>query len=190
MNLVTSSKGQRMMGYLPPYYASSKIMQAIMQAEGLEFDALNLALSDILNQFFVKTATWGLDIWEKMLDIPTVPGKPDDQRRSLIISKIRGIGTVNVALMLNVAMSYVNGTIEIIDSSNTYSFIVKFCDVRGVPPNLADLQAVIETIKPAHLAVNYQFTYTLVGDLINWGTRVGDLIVGNVTVGQLITWQP
>jgi len=190
MSLVTSSKGQRMMGYLPPYYASSKIMQAIMQAEGLEFDALNLALSDILNQFFVETATWGLDIWEKMLGIPTVPGKPDEQRRSLIISKIRGIGTVNVALMHNVASSYVYGTIEIIDNPATYSFTVKFCDVRGVPPNIEDLKAVIETIKPAHLAVNYQFTYTLVEDLINWGTRVGDLIVGNVTVGQLMTWQP
>lgn len=186
---LTSSKWQELMKYLPDFYQSSVVMQTIMQAIGSELDSVTYTLSDILQQFFVETATWGLDMWEEMLGIPLQYSKPFEQRRSLIISKIKGIGTVNISLLVNVVNSYVNGKVVIIDNPESYSFTVKFCDIRGIPPNFDDVKAVIEEIKPAHLVVNYQFTYTLVGDLIRWGIKVSDLIENHVTVGGLVTWQ-
>jgi uncharacterized protein YmfQ (DUF2313 family) len=162
---VTSPKGQEMMGYIPPYYATSIVMQAAMQADGMEFDSLKAALNDVLNQFFVDTATWGLSIWESTLGITTMAGKPDDQRRSVIKSKLRGIGTVTITMIQNVAEAYVDGSASVANHPETFSFIVTFVDPLGIPPNLADLQAVIEQIKPAHLAVNYAFTYTTWGNV-------------------------
>ena len=49
--------------------------------------------------------------------------------------------------------------------ASEYAFAVKFNSKTGVPYNLADIQAMIEEIKPAHLAVEYIFTYRLWQDI-------------------------
>lgn len=184
------SRAAVMQTYIPPELRSSRVIQAIISAEGAEYDQIRTSLEDVLKQFYVETATWGLGLWEQMLGLSSYAGKPDEQRRSRIISKLRGMGTVTVNLVKNVAESYVYGTVEVTENPAAYSFTVRFVDPLGIPPNLADVQAAIEEIKPAHLAVIYEFTYTVVGDLINWGTAVGDLINAAVTVEALKTWKP
>ena len=172
----------------PEHFQADPSFMAIINAEGGEFDQVSITIADILSQFYVDTSTWGLDFWDAFLGLQTIPGKPNDQRRSLIISKIRGIGTVNVSMIQNVAESYVNGAVDVIDSPSTYSFIVKYVDTRGIPPNLSDIETAIEEIKPAHLAVSYQFTYTLYGELKTWGKTYGNL--KTMTYGQIKTYHP
>ena len=70
-------------------------------------------------------------------------------------------------MMKNVAASFVNGDIEIIEYPSEYCFAVKFTSKTGVPYNIADIQAMIEEIKPAHLAVEYIFTYRLWQDILD-----------------------
>lgn len=179
------------MKYLPHYYQESRVMQAIAEAQGSEINSLYATLDEILMQFYVETATeWGLDLWEQMLGLKSYSGKPLDHRRSRIISKLRGIGTVTVNMIKNVAESYVYGTVEVTENSAAYSFTVKFVDPRGIPPNLDDLKAAIEEIKPAHLAVEYQFTYTVWGELNTWGKTWGDLNTLGLTWEQIKTWKP
>lgn len=149
-----------MLSYLPDYYATSRAMSTNMDAQGSELDQLWQALDGTLEQYFVSTATWGLDFWEKELGIMIDSSKPFSQRRSVILSKLRGIGTVTVSLIKSVAEAYDGGTVNVTMKPETYTFTVKFVDTRGIPPNLDDLKAVIEEIKPAHLAVEYAFTYT------------------------------
>ena len=90
------------------------------------------------------------------------------------MSKLRGTGTVTKSMMKNVAASFVNGDIEIIEYPSEYCFAVKFTSRTGIPYNISDIQAMIEEIKPAHLAVEYIFTYKLwqdiMGILNNWKT--------------------
>ena len=170
--VLTSPKGTTMLSYLPDYYATSRVMRSIMQAQGAELDSLFQTLDEILNQSFVPTATWGLEIWEQELGIHTEKNKPVDQRRSVIISKLRGIGTVTVSLIKSIAEAYDGGTVEVTEEPGEYKFTVTFVDTRGVPPNIDDLKAAIEEIKPAHLTVEYAFTYSTWGELkpFTWGT--------------------
>jgi uncharacterized protein YmfQ (DUF2313 family) len=177
-----------MLGWLPKYYALSVIMQAIMQADGLEFDSLQDALNDILNQFYVDTATWGLSIWESTMAIAPQVGDSDDQRRSVIKSILRGIGTVTIAMIQNVTDAYVNGSVAVTSTPATYSFVITFVDPRGIPNNIAVVEAVIEQIKPAHLAVSYVYTWTLYGELKAWGETYGSL--KTMTYGQIKTYKP
>lgn len=169
-----------MLGYLPPYYDASKVMRAILQAQGSELDKFRYALDDILAQFFVETATWGLDTWERELGIPKIAGKPDAERRSNIIAKLRGIGTVTIATIKNVAESFFGGRVEVTDRqtaytydvyrdipNDPYTFTIFFADIYGVPPNIDDLKRVIEEIKPAHLAVVYKYNYLIWATLDN-----------------------
>lgn len=179
------------MRYLPPYYQESRVMRAIAEAQGREIGKFWATLDEILRQFFVETATdWGLSLWEQMLGLPDYTGNPLEQRRSRIISKLRGYGTATVELIKSITESYVYGTAEVIEHPEVYSFTIKFVDLRGTPPNLDDLKAIIEEIKPAHLAVEYQFSYTVWGELNSWGKTWGELNTLGLTWGDLMTWRP
>ncbi len=169
--LLVSNRGREMMNYLPGYYAISRTMASLLDTQGFELDKLGQDIGSTLDQYFVSTATWGLELWEKELGIPVDKLKPVEQRRSIIFSKIRGVGTVTVQLIKSVAEAYDGGTVEVLPHPETYTFTVKFVDTRGIPPNLDDLKAVIEEIKPAHLAVEYAFTYTQWSELRQktWG---------------------
>ncbi|MCD9020510.1 YmfQ family protein [Cohnella sp. NL03-T5] len=183
-----STHGKEMMTYLPGYYSTSRIMSSIMDVQGGELDKLWQAMDSTLDQYFVSTATWGLDLWEQELGIPTDPAKPTDQRRSVILSKIRGIGTVTVSLIKNVAEAYDGGTVNVTVKSETHTFIVKFISSRGIPPNLDDLKEVIEQIKPAHLAVEYSFTYLSFGELDSTGITYGGIESMGKHFGELEIW--
>ncbi|WP_276355427.1 YmfQ family protein [Cohnella caldifontis] len=159
---LNSEHGRKMMGYLPGFYATSRIMTSVMDAQGDELDKLGSALDDILAQYFVSTASWGLEIWERELGIPVDQEKPVEQRRAVVLSKIRGIGTVTVSLIKSVAEAFDGGTVEVTAQPEQYRFTVKFIDTLGVPANLGDLLAAIEEIKPAHLAVKYEYKYLLI----------------------------
>ena len=187
-DILTSERGKAMLGNCPWYYEISRVFHSYLQAVGVELDSFKQGVEEILDQFFVQTATWSLDRWEQELGLSSYAGKPDDQRRSRIISKIRGMGTITITLIKNVAESYVYGTVEVTEQPAAYSFTIKFLDPRGIPPNLADLQAAIEEIKPAHLAVQYEFTYTTHGQLKAWGLTYGDLKA--LTYEEIKTYRP
>lgn len=156
MSELTSPKGLEMLLFLPRYYESSKVMREILQSQGLEHDKLFQALDETLSQYYVKTATWALDTWEKELGLSNYAGKPDEQRRSRIISKIRGRGTTTLVLIENTVKSYVEEDAYVVNKPELYTFIIKFVGPNGLPENIDDLISIIEEIKPAHLVSDYQ----------------------------------
>ncbi len=146
------SRLDKLKSYLPDYYRTSQVFISLMGSEAMELDLLSVSIADMLKQFYVETATeTGLTLWEGFLNLTSEAGHPLEERRSRIISKLRGLGTVNLALMQNVAESFVYGTVAVTEYPETYSFVIKFVDTKGIPPNLADIQAAIAEIKPAHL---------------------------------------
>lgn len=154
-----------MLSYLPRYYETSRVMRAILQAEGTEFDKLRQALDEILSQFFVRTATWGLDRWEEELGLPITPDQPEAERRDKIISRLRGYGTATISVVKQVAEAYDKGTIDVIEDHAAYTVTIRFVDTIGVPPNLDDLKAAVRAVVPAHLEIQYQFRYLLIKDI-------------------------
>lgn len=148
-----------LMSYVPNFISKSNVFSNIYNSQGKELDVLGSDLVDLQNQCFIDTATWSLDMWEQFLDIKTDTSKSYADRQSVVKSKIRGIGTVTVTMMKNVANSFQNGEVDVIEHSEKYSFEVKFVSTKGIPPNLQDLKNAIELIKPAHLDVSYSFTY-------------------------------
>ncbi|WP_082432181.1 YmfQ family protein [Geobacillus sp. Sah69] len=156
-----------MFGYIPREYEDYRESRAIVKTEAAEFEALNAKIADVLAQFFVDTATWGLSHWERICGIPIDESKPVEQRRSVIKSKLRGIGTVTVDLIKNVAEAYYNGEVEVIEQPSLYTVKIKFVGKLGVPPNLADIQNALRGIIPAHLAIDFEFSYLLIKDVHN-----------------------
>jgi hypothetical protein len=154
-----------MYDYIPGYYEDIREARAIVDTESAILDLVNADINDVLAQFYVDTATWGLANWERICGISTDESKPIDQRRSVVKSKLRGIGTVTVGLIESVAESYSNGDVAVIEDNANYTVTIKFVSTLGVPPNMADIQNALREIIPAHLAINYEFTYATYSEL-------------------------
>jgi len=158
---------------MPNYYKTSYVIDNLNNANAIELDNYDKKLDSILNQFFINTADFTLERWERELGIEVNNTYDINFRRSKILSKIRGQGTITVNLIKTVSESFANGEVDVVENNPTYSFTIKFVGLKGIPPNLDDLKAAIEDIKPAHLSVGYSFTYNTWNDVISsmtWDT--------------------
>ncbi len=158
-------------------------MGNVLDRESAEFGALNAAVHDVLDQFFIDTATWGLANWERVCGIATDLSKPIEQRRAVVKSKLRGIGTVTVALIKNVAEAYANGEVEVTENVAPYTIGIRYVSALGVPDNIADIQRALREIIPAHLAIAYSFRYLTVA-------QVGAMTVGALQTTKLNKFAP
>lgn len=149
-----------LMKYLPPYYHKIYEMKEIQKTSANELGFLKYFADDIFKQVFLDTATWGLELWEKDLGIITDFSKSDQFRREIIKARLRGRGTVTKKLIKKIAESFTNAEVEVIEQPATFSFVIKFIGVKGIPPNMAGLIEEIENIKPAHLLYSFEYTYT------------------------------
>ena len=142
---------------LPSFY-DNDIVKPIQNALNIEADSINSSVEDTLNQFFVSSATYGLDNWEKMLGISK---NTFDYvtRRENIKAKMRSRGTTSIDVIKNICEAYSNGEVDIAVDHANYSFVIKFVGSIGIPQAFDELDKTIENIKPCHLAHSYEFTY-------------------------------
>lgn len=152
---------------MPGYYRKSKVMNDLIHSIENEFERLKSETTLTENQFFVILSDRDIKNHEEDVGLISDTSADIETRRGRVLSKLRGTGTVTKTMMKNVAASFVNGDIEIIEYPSEYCFAVKFTSKTGVPYNIADIQAMIEEIKPAHLAVEYIFTYRLWQDVLD-----------------------
>lgn len=146
-------------------YGNSPEVRDIQAGYQAALDQLGDDIDDLKAQLRVDTATWGLALWEDYLGIMPGAGQSFFTRREVIKSKLRSAGTTTVAMIKSVSEAYTNGAVEVTEDSPNYTFTITFVSTRGQPPNLAQLMAAIEEIKPAHLGVGYVFIYTTHGEL-------------------------
>lgn len=150
---------------MPGYYQTSKVVETINGSDAAELQRLDERFDAVLRQFFVSTADFSLERWEKELGLEVNNNYDIEYRRNRIISKMRGSGTVTVRLIKSVAESFANAESEIIEHFSEYRFTVKFVGTIGIPPNMDDLRAALEDCKPAHLNFDFEYTYNTHADL-------------------------
>ena len=134
------------------------ITRPIIDAFEIEDKILNEYIEGTRNQFFVESATYGLDKWEKMLGI-SKNNNDIQTRRENIKAKMRSRGTTSIEVIKNICEAYSYGEVEIVVDHSNYSFEINFIGSIGVPKAFAELDKTIEEIKPCHLAHTYRFRY-------------------------------
>lgn len=187
---------QDMADYLPKYYdlqgneGKPGITGNMIARETKELIDLNQRILDVLKQFFLEYATWGLAYWETICGIPVDESKPDDQRRSVIKSKLRGAGTITLEVIKNVADSYQNGEIKVEEIFSEYKVVITFIGTRGKPPNESDMRQVLREIIPAHLILEFRYTYLIWDELDAADLTWDELEALNMTWDKLEIWKP
>jgi uncharacterized protein YmfQ (DUF2313 family) len=149
-----------LMKFLPPdIYEGNTKMEQLQDILTDKINSMAGDFNETIDQCFVNTAAALLSRYEKIYGLQVDVSKSDEFRRERIRARIRGIGTVTKQMIKDVARSYSNGEVEVVEDNANYSFRIKFVGTRGIPANMADLTAAIEEIKPAHLVYEFEFTY-------------------------------
>lgn len=136
--------------YLPVFLAKDREFAAKLAAESAVHDEIRQELSDILDQLFIETATWGLTYWEDFLDLPHDETLTDADRRSRIIQKINGSQTVTLDFMRALINRYITSGDGDVEEKNE-EYAMKFDIPLGNVPDSDALYDAIDTYIPAHL---------------------------------------
>jgi len=163
---LTRDVKRSMFDYIPKEYADITETVALINTEATELELLYSHVNDVLAQFNIESATWGINAYEYDIGVTSNESKPLDQRKSVVISKLRGAGVTTRELIDNVAEAYANTDVEVIEDNPNYNIVVKFVGTFGIPPNMSDLERSLREIIPAHMIYTLVFTYVTY-DMLN-----------------------
>ncbi|MDH6675716.1 hypothetical protein M2277_006437 [Paenibacillus sp. LBL] len=180
-----SGVAKRMHDYVPKYYEEMPVATNILDREAEEIERLNASIDDVLAQFFIETATWGLSRWERIFGLPTDTTKTYAQRREILLGRLRGVGTVTAELIENVAEAYANGDVDVDVNAPAYTVIITFVSSLGVPDQIDALKAAVRDITPAHLAIEYVFRFYTYAELATGGRTYGDVVATGKTYSEI-----
>lgn len=145
--------------YLPAFLAHSQQFKATNDADSKEHDTIRIDLQDVLDQFYVNTATWGLDRWEELVVLPTDKDKDIVQRRVAVLNKLQPVPSVTEKLLKEIVNTYIanrSGSVKSIPED----YAVEIGYDGGQVTDFHALVDAVRTYIPAHLGF-------LVNDAIN-----------------------
>jgi hypothetical protein len=181
----------RMISYLPPHYRGSGIMNALLATQEREIDELYRALEEILDQFFITSATWGLYLHEESMGLPVNENMPFEERRQRALTKRRGVSQPILGILQAIAPA-----LEVRWSAGVIPFILPV-ENNADDYNFGLLVPTLEIRKPAGKA--YSFTlqtpdetsgYTIYGEHSGMGRGqvAFQPIVDTVMAGRWPRW--
>ena len=156
----------KLIDILPSLYQNSEHIKNIQNALEGERDILKNEIIEFCDNLFIDTSSWGLDYFEKFLEVDSV-SKDIDTRKNVIKNKSKFRGITNKDVIINLCSQYGFGEVEISEDFKNGKFIIRFISKEGEPENLRDLINQLDLIVPAHVEYDFHFTYVLWGEINN-----------------------
>ena len=160
---MTSS--ERMREYYPDAIRRILEFQALLQGEGVEIDILKDGISISVNEAYLTTMSEDrISEWEKALGIAPSEDDTIQDRRDVIIARIRGQGKLNTALINSIVGAFTEGVAD--------SYIqdgVLHVDITPPPNNKQDkfknVESEISKKSPVHLGLSVKRNYATWGEV-------------------------
>jgi len=178
----TTISGEKMLHYYP--YVIQRILefQALIKAEGFEVDFVKNDIDLAINEAYLTTmGEERIEQWEKLLGIAHSAEDTIEDRRDVIIARVRGQGKLNTALINSIVSAFTGGTaISYVENSTLY--------VKITPPpgnKVYKFDNVVRELSkkiPAHLGL------MVTRDYATWG-EVKDNYASWNAVKQLSNWE-
>lgn len=160
-----SDKGKEMLTFTDWYYQDSKIMQSILDTQGIEIDAIRDKIKDILEQFYVDTATWGLDLWEKELNIQDTIGDYSERRNRIKLYLAKPV-SVTPRFLTDLINGYSEKkSAKIIEHNSEYCFEIEVAADDKI--DWDNINKSVKLYKPAHLGFYTSLKIFLLTRIIN-----------------------
>lgn len=156
---------------LPGRIIDMENMADTLNAEDFLLEQLRGQIEDLERQVNITESTTLLSRHEKILGLPSDSEATLLDRRSRVVAKLLGQGTVTPKLVQYVSASFTNGAVDVTEYPEQYKLEIKFVGTVGIPPNMDDLTQTLRDILPAHLEWTYVYifnTWSAAGAL-TWG---------------------
>ena len=140
--------------YLPKFLTNDPAFSETQRVLSWEHERYRLKVIDFAKQFHPQTATWGLNVWEEELGLPTDLSLDLELRRAKVMAKLLGASPMTVAntntlinLFTDDGKAYVDelpedGTLKIIiPSKNAY---------------IDEMRESLDEMLPAHLVYDFR----------------------------------
>ena len=148
--------------YLPPFLKKDPNFRAVCDFCSWEHENIRKAILDALDQFFVERATWGLEMWERVLGIPTNPLESTEMRRKTIRLKVRQPGSVTDEFMTKLVNQYISDAQGVVLSFPS-EYRIEILYRGGTILDYDNVRKSIREYLPAHLG--YKLVTFTSGDL-------------------------
>ena len=159
--------GTKMIGWYPTTVVAVDALRAVNDVVGHELDNAR-ARGALLNNnaFLCWMDESRLAEWENALEIDVPENSTVEERRNVIIAKIRGQNKFNVSNIKSIVKTFTGGDAEVTVADGVIS-------VKVLPPNNGQLynqSALVWELKnkiPAHMQLNIERYYSTWGDVKN-----------------------
>ena len=143
--------------YLPLFVSKDKEINTLLSTESAEHNRQRELLIDILKQFFIHSATWGLDHWEKVCAIYSKPKESYELRRAKIYAKLQSKQISTVEFLTQLASKFFPSNADVnIKEVNSKNLFYLISNYTALDNDYFALRDAIEIYKPAHLAMLIQ----------------------------------
>lgn len=140
--------------YLPLFLSHDGDFKDTLGALSHEHERQRQWQIDVGKQFFINTATWGLDDWEAFVGIETDHKLDYQTRRNAILARINYAQTVTLSFLttlVNLFVAKKNGIV--VDHPDQYRLDILLPD--GQVTSFENLEAALQLYVPAHLGWTY-----------------------------------
>ena len=153
--------------YVPKrYWENDDVQKFIYEKLTNRLNWLEGIFKEIVNNAYIEDMNEeALSKLEKEFKIKPSNDMTLEDRKDFLLSILRGVGVTNVEKLKNIAKTYECGDIEVIQNYSSYSIIIKFVSILGIPKRLNDLKKAIEKVVPCHLGISYEIKYNTLNDL-------------------------
>ncbi len=141
--------------YLPEFLAKSPRFKAANDADSKEHETIRLDLQGLLDQFYVTSATYGLDVWEEMVGITTDESLSYENRRANVLAKLQNPESVTEAFLTELINRYIadkSGTVIYRPETYSADFNVPLLNKEDMAGMTRDVRIYI----PAHIGAVYK----------------------------------
>lgn len=140
--------------YLPKFLTKDPAFAETQRTLSWEHEQYRLKIIDFAKQFHPQTATWGLNVWEEELGLPTDLSIDLELRRAKVMAKLLGASPMTVANTNKLVNLFTNDGSAYVDELPEPGIVKIILPSKTV--HLDELRSSLDEMLPAHLAYYFQ----------------------------------
>ena len=167
---------------LPQFVREMKEMAFLLGVDQDEIDRLEAFIEEMIKQFWISSATYSIEDWEKEFGIEKNSTLTLGQRRAQVLAKLNTRAPSTVKMMENLVIKVLGEQrVEVVEDHENYSFTI-IINSDHVLENMLIASEAVRKARPAHL--NYGFINKIARDSILrlYMAAAGRKVMGEISV--------
>ena len=145
---------------VPPFVRQMREMAELFRAEQPEIDRMEAYLIQVLEQFYIKSATWALEDWEMEFGLPVDSTLTLRQRRARVLARLNSNPPATVRMLENLVLQTLSANmVTIVEHPEQYSFDI-YVNTDYLVETFEIADEAVRLARPAHLS--YKFINRLI----------------------------